>query len=137
MRNNFNGYLGKDDNSFIHDFISNHSAGHVVNSSFVPSVDVIEKDNAFELYLALPGCRKEDISLNLEERKLIVTGIRAKVADGQYKVNEIKYGKFSRGFQLPEIADCEKITAEFIDGILQIKVSKVPAKRNFKTVEIK
>ncbi len=103
--------------------------------SFVPKVDIIEAEKAFELHLAIPGVEKEDFKIDLNENRLSVTGERKfskDKKDNNLFLVETQYGNFSRTFTLPENVDVSKITAAYKNGILEITVPK-DEKKNVKT----
>lgn len=95
--------------------------------SFVPRVDVLEDEKAYEIHVAVPGMKKEDFKIDLNDNLLTVSGERR--YDKERKENnfhsiETQYGSFSRSFTLPENADAQKISAKYTDGILEITVPK-------------
>jgi len=95
---------------------------------FIPTVNTREADDAYYVEVDLPGIKKEDISIDVDENVLTVSGER-KVSEEQkeenyYKV-ESRFGRFERSFTLPEDVDAEKIEAESKDGVLQIRIPKV------------
>ena len=90
-----------------------------------PLVNISEDENAFEIELAVPGFKKEDFKINLE--KLVLTISLDKKEDKeekQYNKREFVYKSFSRSFTLPENSDGEKISAEYVDGILKVFIAK-------------
>lgn len=98
--------------------------------SFVPRVDVIEEEKAFEIHIAVPGMNKEDFKIDLNDNYLTVSGERKlskeknEKNDSLYRSFETQYGSFSRSFSLPENVDGEKITAQYTSGILVVNVPK-------------
>jgi HSP20 family protein len=107
--------------------------------SFVPRVDIIETDKAFEINLAVPGMKKEEFKLDLNDNFLTVTGER-KFTKEQNEKNfhsiETQYGTFSRSFSLPENVDSSKISAKYVDGILEITVPKDEKKTLKTTIKV-
>jgi len=108
---------------------------------FTPSINTREGEHAYHIELDLPGIKKEDVSVSVEENVLVVSGER-KVKDeikkeNYYKV-ESSFGEFSRSFSLPEEADIENIHAESIDGVLEVTVPKLESTKvdKIKKVEI-
>jgi len=89
-----------------------------------PPVDVVEAEDAFHLYAELPGLRREDIELRLEERRLILTGHRPPEEGRSFVRMERSYGPFRRSFELPEAVDPAKVEAKYERGVLSIKVGK-------------
>lgn len=110
------------------------------NVFFTPRVDVTESDKAFEVNVALPGLKKEDINIEVKNDLLTISGERKmknENNDSKYHLVETYYGKFSRTFSLPENVAGEGVSAEFTDGILKIEVPKTEVKENKTTVTIK
>jgi|SRR6218665_64640 len=96
-------------------------------SVFLPQVDVIEKDNAYQILVSVPGLKKEDLNIELHENRITVSGERkfsAEDKEENYHRIETQYGSFSRSFQLPDHIDEEKINAEYNNGILELTIPK-------------
>lgn len=95
--------------------------------SFVPRVDILEEEKAFEIQVAVPGMAKEDFKLDVNDNYLTVSGERKfskeKKENNFYSI-ETQYGSFSRSFNLPENVDVQKISAKYTNGILEITVPK-------------
>ena len=103
-----------------------------------PAVDLYEKGDHFVIKAELPGVDKKDISIDLKDRVLTLSGERSyenEVKEENYYRKERSYGKFQRAFTLPSDVDSDKIKAEFKDGLLQIEVPK-PEEHKPKTVTI-
>lgn len=87
------------------------------------------EDSTFHLEVDLPGVKKEDINLSIEDGILSVTAIRKykdELSKDDYYICESAYGKFERRYVLPENIDTEKVSAEFTDGRLEIELQKTP-----------
>lgn len=128
--------FGKLVNRFFNDDVSEVSAA---NRFFRPSTDIQETESHYELSLSLPGMKKEDIKIELNQNELVISGERKdKRAESNNKLhlNEIIYGKFSRRFYLPDHVDPEKIQASFEDGMLHISIAKAEAKKP-KLIQVK
>jgi len=92
--------------------------------SWQPAVDIYETD-AREIVLRaeLPGVRREDIDLTVENNTLTLRGERRRdpdVPDERYHRIERAYGPFSRSFTLPNTADPTGVRAEYRDGVLTV-----------------
>ena len=102
-----------------------NSASRAVSNPF--ATDVIDHGDSFELDADLPGFRKEDISLSIENDCLTISAER-KLEKGDKAPNFVKrerfYGSFSRSFDLKGI-DVDKITAAYTDGVLKLTLPKV------------
>ncbi len=107
---------------------------------FNPRVDIIEDAKNIYVQAELPGMKKEDVSLLVnEERVLTLKGMKAKVADTDGKAqirSERNYGEFSRNFSLPENVDLDKIAASYEYGILEVTLPKKEPEKP-KEVEVK
>ena len=96
--------------------------------SWVPAVDIFETD-AHELVLKveLPDVAKEDISLQVENNTLTISGqkkMEREVKEEQYHRIERAYGAFSRSFTLPPTVDPGHIGAEYKNGVLTVKLPR-------------
>jgi HSP20 family protein len=110
--------------SFFNDSVS-RSGGSAW--SFVPKVDIIESENAFEIQIAVAGLNKEDIKIDLKDRVLTVSGERKldkEHNENNFRSIETQYGTFGRSFSLPEHVNADKINAKYNNGILQLVVPK-------------
>ncbi|MGL1889407.1 MAG: Hsp20/alpha crystallin family protein [Reichenbachiella sp.] len=108
--------------------------------SFVPQVDVSETDQAFELQFAVPGLSKEEISIDLKNGVLTVSGERKfeeKKEGKNFHSIETKYGSFNRSFQLPDSILEENVEAKYENGILNVVVPKDVKKTEKKSIAIK
>jgi HSP20 family protein len=93
----------------------------------VPGVNILESETNYTIELAAPGLEKSDFQINLKKDTLSVWAEK-KEADGDVKKNysrkEFDYLSFARSFTLPESVDAEKISAEYLNGILTIAIGK-------------
>ncbi len=114
--------------STLVDSLYNEAVRHSnAKTEYRPVADVIEKENTFEINAILPGLKKEDITLELKDNKLVLKGERKQVAENEkahYHVKESFYGSFQRSFRLPENINKDSIKAEFKDGILYVSIDK-------------
>ncbi|NEM96820.1 Hsp20/alpha crystallin family protein [Pontibacter burrus] len=97
-------------------------------SSFTPHVDACETENGYEIEVALPGIRKEDITIDFQEGRLTISGERKfekQEGNGKrYQILETQYGSFSRTFYLPDNVNPDQIAARMENGMLQVHVPK-------------
>lgn len=94
-----------------------------------PTVDIRELPEQFEVIAELPGLKKEDIEITLENGILTLSGERKSETEKKdAKVHRIErsYGRFERIFTLPETADDKQVAASFKDGVLTLKIGKRP-----------
>ncbi len=98
------------------------------SDAFVPAINTREGEYAYHVEVDLPGMKKEDINVQVEDNVLVISGERKMKEemkeDNYYKI-ESSYGTFSRSFTLPEDADVENIHAESTDGVLEVVVPKL------------
>mgnify|MGYP005749949665 CR=1 FL=1 len=127
--NRYNGMQESMPNSFssMLDRFFNESVNSKNYTGFTPHVDACETEKNYEIEVALPGVRKEDINIDFQEGRLTITGERKleKQEEGRrYHMLETQYGSFSRTFYLPDKVSPDKITAQLEDGILLVTVPK-------------
>lgn len=108
-------------------------------NSFTPETDIIEAENAFIVNLSVPGIKKEDVKIELDKDKLLVTGERKLDTDVSLKFHkqQTAYGKFSQSFHLPKNINRDAINAKQEDGILSIVLEKIEEKRIKSIIEVK
>lgn len=96
-------------------------------NSFVPSIDISETEDQFLISAELPGMDKEDITINLENSRLSISGereVQKEEENKKFHRLETSYGSFERSFQLPDNVDEESVSASYDDGILDISIQK-------------
>ncbi len=96
-------------------------------SSFSPTVNSREADDAYFVEVDLPGVKKEDISIDVKDNVLSISGerkIQDEIKEGDYYKVESRYGKFVRSFTLPKDVDSQKIEASNKNGVLEVKIPK-------------
>tara|TARA_B100000579_G_scaffold326223_1_gene276087 strand:- start:69 stop:497 length:429 start_codon:yes stop_codon:yes gene_type:complete len=91
------------------------------------SVDIIEKENEFELTADLPGFDKKEINLSIQDKVLSLIANHKSSSDSKesYRLRERNSKSFNRSFTLPENVIEEKINAKFKNGSLKIILPKV------------
>ena len=93
----------------------------------MPHVNILETENGYKIELAAPGLNKEDFKIELKKDNLSVwTEKKSEQTEEQkeYTRKEFEYLSFARSFVLPESVDAEKISAEYVNGILNITIGK-------------
>lgn len=88
--------------------------------------------DTFSVEVDLPGVKKGDIELKVEDNRLIVNAkreMKKEVKRKDYYLCESSFGHFSRVFSLPEGIDKDKIDAKLEDGRLYINLEKEPSKK--------
>lgn len=92
-------------------------------ASFIPPVNVYDDENKIVIAIALPGMKKEDIDISMQDRTLTVSGVRIG-SDKPHYQQEWQYGHFERDIILPTAIKSDDILAEYTDGILTISIPK-------------
>jgi HSP20 family protein len=121
------------DNNLGTEFLSNFNTGITL-----PAVNIKETDNEFILELAIPGMKKSDFIIDVENKILSISS-ELKREDEEIKENytrrEFGYSSFKRTFTLPDSIESDKVKATYKDGILMVILPKreeakqKPAKR--------
>lgn len=135
-------------NSFFDDFFTKdlmdfNRRPFAENSLTIPSVNVKEEENGFEIQVAAPGIKKQDFKINLDRNVLSISSENKSEneevdKDGKFTRREFNYSSFSRSFTLPEMVETDKIEATYEDGILKVSVPKKEIQSpTLKTIEIK
>ena len=104
------------------------AASHCQNGRH--NVDISEDDKEYLLKADLPEMKKEDVKVTVENDVLSISGERKSEKEQKkkkYHRIERSYGTFLRTFTLPEDTDGKKIAAEFKDGVLKVRLPKIPA----------
>ena len=105
---------------------------------WAPAVDVMETDEEFQIRAELPGVEKKDVKLSVENGVLLISGHREQEKEEKgkrYHKIERAYGNFARSFTVPETVDAEKVTAEFKNGLLNVRLPKSEKARP-KSIEV-
>jgi HSP20 family protein len=96
----------------------------MLRGDWIPPVDIFENEKGEVVIKAeLPGLRKEEIDLRVENNTLTIRGERrrqAEVKEEQYHRVERTYGSFSRSFALPGTVDSGRVSADYRDGVLTV-----------------
>jgi HSP20 family protein len=93
--------------------------------SWSPKIDVFERDKRFVTRVDLPGMKKEDVSVEVTDGQLALSGERKREAeetsDSLYR-SEREYGSFYRSVPLPDGVKLDDVKATFADGVLEVSV---------------
>ncbi len=104
---------------------------------WTPAVDIYENSDSVVVKAELPGVEKDQISVEVKDGILSLRGERKfekEVKEESYHRIERAYGTFQRSFSLPVSVDQENVTAQFRDGVLEVKL---PKKEQAKPKQIK
>lgn len=101
---------------------------HIVTADWRPLVDISETAEHYLIEAEIPGVKREDVRVGVEDGVLTIQGHRelprADAAQGHQHRAERTGGRFARSFALPEFADPERITARVEDGVLSVAIAK-------------
>ncbi len=107
--------------------------------AYWPAMDVSQDENEIEVKAELPGCKPEDIDINVHGTTLTISGEKKaeeeKKEKGYYHI-ERSYGSFQRQINLPSEVDPAKVKAAYDDGILTITLPKAEKAKSVK-IEVK
>ena len=112
--------------SLMNQFFNDDLRMNVINNNHsVPSVNSIENDNSFEIDLAVPGMKKDDFTIQLNDKVLVISSENTNsVENNSMSLNEFNYSSFQRSFIVPETVELDKIKANYKNGILKVKLPK-------------
>jgi len=97
---------------------------------WMPHVDVYESPDELVVLADLAGMNREEINIEINREKIKIAGVRKMMALGKnarYCLAEIPHGYFERNIILPRAVSAESAVASYADGILMIRVNKLPA----------
>lgn len=107
--------------------------------AFVPSLNVKETDEAYEVTAEVPGLKPEDIKVEFRGGVLTLSGEKKEEKEetkGSYHVVERRFGSFSRSVRVPAEVDVSRLEANHKDGVLLVHLPK-SAKNEGRTIEVK
>ena len=107
---------------------SNDTDTNTESSSWMPTVDITETENIYEIHAELPGVLENDVNVSVTDNLLTIKGEKRQEEKSEerniHRV-ERRYGNFQRSFTLPRQVNTGEIKAEFKDGILTLNIPKV------------
>jgi HSP20 family protein len=104
--------------------------------STLPEVDILENEDEILLYADLPGVLHDNLSVHIDNGKLTLTGARLLNAEGAATWEEFSDVEYRRVFSVPQSIDASRVSAELIEGVLQLHLPKSAASKP-KKIEIK
>ena len=127
VRPNHSG-VGREFDRMLNDIFNFPTAWTAPDAEFTPRVNIKESKDNISLLFELPGMEKNDIKVSVKDGNLIVSGQRefkSEEKDENFIRTEIRTGKFSRSFTLPDTVDTGKISADYSHGILTVTLAKL------------
>ena len=98
-----------------------------LRGSWVPAINILEREDAMVITADLPGLKAEDVEVTVDEGRLSIRGERKleEAAEGEtfHRVERL-YGSFERTFTLPNSVDVEKIEARSTNGEMVLTLPK-------------
>ena len=99
----------------------------LISGSWTPACDIVETPDALVVTAELPGVRRDDIDISLDNGVLTLRGHRDLEQESQertYHRIERSYGHFTRAFTLPRSVNPDQISATYVDGVLSIRMPR-------------
>lgn len=120
-------FQGLLDDLFSPEFQLLNRSGQKTTGLSLPKVNIKEGEDGYLLELAVPGMAKEDFKIKLDQDVLTISSEKKEEVSKdskQYTRQEFSYQSFERRFNLPEDVNSEKITANYVNGVLSIEIPK-------------
>lgn len=98
--------------------------------AWMPRIDVRTEGDDMVVYAELPGLDRSDIDVSVTDGALTIKGERkaeSEREDAGWLIRERSYGAFERTLVLPEGVDPEAISADYVDGVLTVRIPKAAA----------
>ena len=92
-----------------------------------PATDILEREDGFHVFLDIPGVRREDLKIDINENELVVTGRALAGASESENYLEVQFGpgEYVRSVALSDLVDRERITAVLKDGVLALHLPRL------------
>lgn len=128
----------------LFDWLDTSGIGRTSDSNTLPRVNISENGNDFRVEMAVPGMKKEDFKVELDNNTLTIQAEVSENSDdnnhenGGYTRKEFSYRAFTRSFYLPNTVENDKIEAKYQDGILRLVIPKreEAKKKPVRTIQI-
>lgn len=116
------------DRFFDNDLFDWSNKNFSLTNTTLPSVNILEDDNSYEVEMAAPSLNKDDFKIELNNDVLTISSEKKnenETKEGQrYTRKEFSYQSFSRSFTLPDSVDNDKIKAKYENGVLRVIIPK-------------
>ena len=130
-------------NRMFEDFFSggmNPITGRQTGLMAVPTLDIHEKDNELCVSAELPGVKPNEVDVRLEGDTLTISGEKRgenEQRQANYHVMERSYGRFTRSVQLPFTPDPAQVSADFENGVLQVRLKRNLQQESSRRIEVR
>jgi len=115
------------------------TSGGGLQQTWVPPMEIKEKDGHLVVFADLPGIQKNDVKVEVNDDVLVIEGERKQEREegqGRSYRSERSYGRFYRAIQLPDGAKGDQARAEFNNGVLEVKIPVEQSKSNRRQIQI-
>lgn len=115
------------DRFFANDIFDWSNMNFSSTNTTLPSVNIKENSDAFEVEVAAPGFVKDDFKIELDNNILSISSekkLENEAEDNKFTKREFSYQSFCRSFSLPITVKSEKISAKYEHGILKVSLPK-------------
>jgi HSP20 family protein len=119
--------FGRELDRFMDETFGRMSQAAVTPTTWTPAMDVSEDQNGLVVELEIPGMRPDEVEVTTDQGLLLIKGEKqvARQREGvRAIVTERTRGRFARSLQLPQGVDESKVDAEFVDGVLRIRIPR-------------
>ena len=108
-------------------------------SLWAPACEIRETDQAYEVRAEMPGMKKDEIKIELEENRITLSAERKEEKhDDKKHLSEFNYGSYLRSFTLPTAVDTERSAAQYENGVLSVSLTKLaPAASKNRRIRVK
>lgn len=98
---------------------------------FTPATDILEKDDGYHIFMDMPGVRKEDLAIDLNDNEITVGGVSGYQLkeSGKRLHSEFDKAEYSRTFTLSDVVDRNRIKAVLRNGVLDLHLPKAEQAR--------
>lgn len=105
--------------------------GTTASRGTFPPINLFQQDHDFVVIAELPGVKKEDLDIQIQQKQLRLAGTKSIDVDEGLSVHrrERRGGSFDRTITFPVAVDAENAKAEYRDGILRLRVPRSPSER--------
>jgi HSP20 family molecular chaperone IbpA len=92
-----------------------------------PATDILEREDGFYVFMDIPGVRREDLKIDINENELQVSGRALQAASDKEAFLEVQFGpgEYVRAVTLSDLVDRERICATLKDGVLTIHLPRL------------
>ena len=105
----------------------------------VPAANITENKDYYEVALAVPGMKKDDLKIDVQGNLLTISSEKEETkeeTDKQFTRKEYNYSSFTRSFTLPDEVNQEKIGAKYEEGILKLTLPRREESKKFSAKQI-